>query len=578
MKKYGIYIGILVVGLFLGWLLFANSSNQEAEHNHNEVAEANQLWTCSMHPQIMQPEPGNCPICGMDLIPADTGAEGLSPDEIKLTENALALANIQTTIVGENSSKENTLTLSGKIVENEKSNKVEASYFSGRIEHLTINTTGETIRKGELLATIYSPELFAAQQELITASSLKETQQELYQSVRNKLKLWKLSDAQIDQIEASGKVEQHMPVYATVSGIVLEKMVAQGDYIKQGQPLLKIADLNTVWALFDVYENQVELVKKGQEITVTTNAYPQKEFTLKIDFIDPTLDPTTRTVKLRVILNNKEGLLKTGMFVKGNVKSDLGNNQKTLTLPASAVLWTGERSVVYVKTNPDKPFFEMREVTLGHQLDDHYQVIDGLTSGDEVVTHGTFTIDAAAQLQGKKSMMNKTGGKTMTGHEGHNGHTNETSKEISHEINWDNALEKKFISLVNAYTDLKDAFVTSDARVASTKSESFRNALDSMTATEREKLKGHWKMLYTASMEITLLNAIDNQRIHFQRISDMMINLSKGFSKFEQTLYIQYCPMANNNNGAYWLSKEAQIRNPYFGDKMLRCGEVKQTL
>ena len=578
MKKYGIYIGILVVGLFLGWLLFANSSNQEAEHNHNEVAEANQLWTCSMHPQIMQPEPGDCPICGMDLIPAETETGGLSPDEIKLTENALALANIQTTIVGENSSIENTLTLSGKIVENEKSNTVQASYFSGRIEHLTINTTGETIRKGELLATIYSPELFAAQQELITASSLKETQQELYQSVRNKLKLWKLSDAQIDQIEASGKVEQHMPVYATVSGIVLEKMVAQGDYIKQGQPLLKIADLNTVWALFDVYENQVELVKKGQEITVTTNAYPQKEFTLKIDFIDPTLDPTTRTVKLRVILNNKEGLLKTGMFVKGNVKIDLENNQKTLTLPASAVLWTGERSVVYVKTNPDKPFFEMREVTLGHQLDDHYQVIDGLTSGDEVVTHGTFTIDAAAQLQGKKSMMNKTGGKTMTGHEGHNGHTNETSKEISHEINWDNALEKKFISLVNAYTDLKDAFVTSDARVASTKSESFRNALDSMTATQREKLKGNWKMLYTASMEITLLNAIDNQRIHFQRISDMMINLSKGFSTFEQPLYVQYCPMANNNNGAYWLSKEAQIRNPYFGDKMLRCGEVKQTL
>ena len=263
MKKYIIYIGILIVGLLLGWLLFGGSSNNEIEHKHNEVAEVNQMWTCSMHPQIMQSEPGDCPICGMDLIPAENGAEGLLADQFKLTENAMALANIQTSIVGNSMVDGKAIKLSGKIVENEEANAVQVSYFSGRIEKLNVSFTGEEVRKGQLLATIYSPELFAAQQELITAASLKESQPALYKAVRNKLKLWKLSESQITQIERSGKVKENFPVYATVSGTVAEKLVEQGDFIKQGQALLKIANLKTVWANFDVYENQLDLFKKG---------------------------------------------------------------------------------------------------------------------------------------------------------------------------------------------------------------------------------------------------------------------------------------------------------------------------
>ena len=367
MKKYIIYIGILAVGLLLGWLFFGNSSTNETTHNHSETAETNQMWTCSMHPQIMQPEAGDCPICGMDLIPAETSAEGLNANEFKLTKNAMALANIQTSIVGNSSSKDATIKLSGKIAENEEANVVQASYFSGRIERLNVSSTGEEVRKGQLLATIYSPELFSAQQELITASSFKESQPALYKAVRNKLKLWKISDSQINQIEASGKVKQNFPIYATVSGTVSGKLVEQGDYVKQGQALLKITNLNTVWALFDVYENQVELFKKGQEIVVTTNAYPNKEFKKKVDFIDPTFNSATRTVKLRVVLNNKKREFKTGMFVEGNIESIKPNKEQALTIPSSAVLWTGKRSVVYLKTNPNEPIFEMQEVTLGKQ-------------------------------------------------------------------------------------------------------------------------------------------------------------------------------------------------------------------
>jgi Cu(I)/Ag(I) efflux system membrane fusion protein len=572
MKKYIIYIGILVVGLLLGWFFFGNSSNKEKEHNHSETAETNQMWTCSMHPQIMQPEAGDCPICGMDLIPAEASSEGLSANEFKLTKNAMALANIQTSTVGNSTSNDATIKLSGKIVENEEANVVQASYFSGRIERLNISSTGEEVRKGQLLATIYSPELFSAQQELITASSFKESQPALYKAVRNKLKLWKISESQINQIEALGKVKQNFPIYATVSGTVSEKLVEQGDYVKQGQSLLRIANLNSVWAEFDVYESQVELFKKGQNITVTTNAYPNKEFKEKVDFIDPTFNSATRTVKLRVVLNNKEREFKTGMFVEGNIENIAPNKEQDLMIPSSAILWTGERSVVYLKTNPNEPIFEMKEITIGKQLGDQYEVIDGLKSGDEIVTNGTFTVDASAQLQGKKSMMNKEGGKTMTGHEGH------TMNKTIEKIDFSPSVEKSFQPVINAYINLKDALIKSDVAMASNKSEIFRKALDAISVNERAQTHNYWSKLHKTSKGINENVSLKQQRKQFQILSDNLIAIIRNFDEIESKLFVQYCPMADNNKGGSWLSKEEQVLNPYFGDKMLKCGSVKEII
>ena len=573
MKKYIIYIGILVAGLLLGWILFGGSSKEETEHNHNEVLEANQMWTCSMHPQIMQPEPGDCPICGMDLIPAESGSDGLLADQFKLTENAMALANIQTTVVGKGNVEGNTIKLSGKIAENEEANAVQVSYFSGRIERLNVSFTGEEVRKGQLLATIYSPELYAAQQELITAASLKESQPALYKAVRNKLKLWKLSENQINQIEETQKVKENFPVYATVSGTVAEKLVEQGDYIKQGQPLLKIANLNTVWGNFDVYENQIDLFKKGQEVMITTNAYSNKEFKGKVDFIDPVLNTKTRTVTLRVVLNNKDDVFKPGMFVTANIDGVKNKNKEALSIPASAVLWTGERSVVYLKTNPDQPVFEMREVTLGNQIGNEYEVLEGLFAGNEIVTSGTFTVDAAAQLQGKKSMMNKDGGKVMTGHEGHLGMDKMTEK-----IDFNRNVEKSFLPVINAYINLKDALIQSDTFLASAKSEAFRKALEEMPVKQREQTHNYWSILHKTSKGINENVSLEHQRKQFQIVSDTIIEMVRNFDEMNYKLFVQFCPMADNNKGAYWLSKEEKVINPYFGDAMLTCGEVKQVI
>jgi Cu(I)/Ag(I) efflux system membrane fusion protein len=589
MKKILIYVGILAIGLLLGWFLFGGSSNNETNPNHDTIQETNKMWTCSMHPQIMQQEAGNCPICGMDLIPATSTSEGLRVDQFKLTENAMALANIQTSVVGNGKIEDNTIKLSGKIAENEEANAVQVSYFSGRLEQLNVSFTGEEVQKGQLLATIYSPELYAAQQELIIAASLKVSQPELYKAVRNKLKLWKLSESQINKIEETGKVKENFPVYANVSGTVSEKLVAQGDYIKQGQSLLKIANLSTVWANFDVYENQINLFKKGQDITITTNTSANKEFKGNVDFIDPVLDTRTRTIKLRVVLNNKSDVFKPGQFVEGKIKGITSNKGQVLAIPSTAVLWTGERSVVYVKPNPDQPVFEMREITLGNQIGDNYEVLEGLNNGDEIVTNGAFTVDAAAQLQGKKSMMNKEGKRVMTGHEGHLGMEETASKNVekyskgSERVKVSVAFQNQLKAVFDDYIKLKDAFVKEDSNNVIIESKRLLDKLSKVEmklVTDKEAQK-HWmsleKEIKIAATSILNTAKIKRQRNNFKSLSLGLTNAIEVFG-INEKVYHQFCPMADNNNGAFWLSKEKKVINPYFGSVMLNCGEVKQVI
>ncbi|WP_271404988.1 efflux RND transporter periplasmic adaptor subunit [Tenacibaculum soleae] len=565
MKKYIIYIIILMVGLIFGKLFFGNSSDNETNHNHQAESNLSQKWTCSMHPQIMQPEEGDCPICGMDLIPAEADADGLSPNQFKLTKNAMALANVQTTIIGNaKANADNGITLSGKIAENEEANAVQVSYFAGRLERLNISFTGESVRKGQLLATIYSPELVKAQQELLTASTLKETQPALYKAVRNKLKLWKLSDNQINQIESSKKVKENFPVYAIVSGTVSEKLVEQGDYIKQGQPLLKIANLNTVWANFDVYENQISNFKVGQAIAITTNAYPNEVFNAEISFINPVLNPQTRTVTVRTVLNNRKELFKPEMFVTGKVDATVKETKAQLLIPASAVLWTGKRSIVYVKPDINNPIFEMREIILGNKLGDNYEVKNGLQSDDEVVTNGVFTIDASAQLQGKKSMMNH-------------------KKEMSEQFEVGKKFTSQLQTAYDAYIKLKDNLIKSDAELAKNSASTLHKALQNinmklLTTNEAHK---QWmpliKTLKSSSNAITNSDDIKVQRNQFKILSEHFIMAVQSFG-INEVSYKQYCPMADSDKGAYWLSKEKQVLNPYFGDMMLKCGEVKQEI
>ena len=405
-KKYIITALIfLLAGLLGGKLLFSDKSVSKKQTT-TEKTEAQAHWTCSMHPQIDLPEPGQCPICGMDLIPKTDDA-GVTATQIKLTENAMALADIQTIKAGTTTgSEKGTVTYPGTIAVNEDLSATQTAHFGGRIEKLYYQSKGDYIRKGSKIADLYSPELVTAQNELLEAYYIKKEQPELYTAVRNKLKNWKLSEAQIQRIENTKKVQSLFPMYADKSGYIEEVLVKNGNHVKEGSPLYKLAELNRVRAIIEVYEQDLAKIKTGQRVRIRLNAYPEKILTGKISYISPLLNPQTRTAEVRIELPNPQNRLKPGMLLTAEIAQTEKKSTAKIRIPATAVLWTGKRSIVYVKTDPAHPVFELREVVLGEKTGDTYEILSGLQAGEEVVTYGAFTIDAAAQLQGKKSMMN----------------------------------------------------------------------------------------------------------------------------------------------------------------------------
>lgn len=564
MKKILIYIGILIFGLILGYLFFGSDSGEASGVHDHETSEAESIWTCSMHPQIMQPEPGDCPICGMDLIPAENSSEGLEENQFSLTDNAMKLANIQTTIVGKGSGLEGTVSLSGKIEINEDKKAVMPAHFNGRIEKLFVNTVGDRVNRGQIVASVYSPELVAAQQELITAAKLKTSQPQLYNAVRKKFNNWMISDAMLDEIVETGNVRTNWPIHSNVTGTITEIMVEEGSHIQDAMPILKVSNLGTVWAVFDAYESQISNLEEGQTLDIRVNALQNEKLSGKISFIDPILDTDSRTVEVRVILNNDSNKLKPGMFVKAEVDVEQAVKTETLEVPKTAVMWTGERSLVYVKTSSTEPIFEMREVILGNSSGETYQVLSGLESGTEIVTNGTFTVDAAAQLQGKNSMMN--GGAKANSVTG-------MKMELSAKF------ESQFEKSLDTYFELKNALVVSDGSKAASLASELKAELENIeSGTSDKMLAAHSEKILEMLTAISKSTDLENQRDHFRVLSEQFIGITRNMKNIENELYVQHCPMAHSNQGADWLSQSNEVRNPYYGETMLSCGEVTEIL
>jgi len=412
-NKYIHFSLILLSGIFLGWIFFHSSPTKVDTHDHSAETAKVTIWTCAMHPQIRMPEPGKCPICGMELIPLSQGGETTDPGAIQMTKEAAQLANVLTSIVSSQKPVKE-VRLYGKVQADERLLQNQVAYIPGRIEKLMVNFTGETVRKGQPLALIYSPELVTAQQELLEAAKTKQAQPEIYEASKEKLRQWKLTENQITAIESSGKVQANMEIASTASGIVTARRVNNGEYVSQGSVLYEVSDLSRVWVLFDAYESDLLFLKKGDQVDFTIQALPGTAFSGPIIFIDPVIDPVNRVAKVRVEISNPGSKLKPEMFATGMVKSNLAEYKDKLVIPRSAVLWTGKRSIVYVKQSGDEPIFKIREIGLGPMLGNSYVITDGLSEGDEIVTEGAFSVDAAAQLEGKPSMMNQEGGKKAT--------------------------------------------------------------------------------------------------------------------------------------------------------------------
>lgn len=570
MKRYILYIGILILGLLLGWFIFGENSTNKIRSEENAKEKSEEIWTCSMHPQIRQPEPGDCPICGMDLIPLEANSNS-NPLVFEMSEDALKIANIQTTKIGAETVNGKGLSLSGKIKPNETQSASIVSHISGRIEKLFVSYTGESVSKGQKIASVYSPNLITAQKELLEAHKVKATNPKLFEATLNKLKFWKIKDKQIESIINSQEIIETFNIYANFSGVILKKKVSVGDYIKEGEVLFDIQNLNQLWAVFDVYETDLVRVKVGKKVSFTTPSIPNKIFTSKITFVNPVINPTTRTSTVRANIINKNNLLKPEMFLEG-VIDKIVQMSESLLVPKSAVLWTGEKSVVYVKLpNLSIPSFEFREVILEESNGDNYLVLDGLENGDEVVTNGAFVIDASAQLNNQSSMMNRNllSNQTVSLPD----YTETTSMEFKSQLR----------NVLTDYLRLKNALIESSTEKSSEVASSLLNSLNEV---DMAFLKGeshvYWmkqlKLIKENSQMIKKSLVLKKQRDEFKDLSDAVIAFIKSFGVEQDTFYVQFCPMAGNDKGAYWLSTESEIRNPYFGDQMLTCGSIKDTI
>lgn len=418
MKKYKHYIiavGILILGIILGNVFSGGHSAGTHKDGEHELVQdpVTKLWTCSMHPQIRMEKPGKCPICGMDLIPLDASSESseaIASNEIVMTPEAVQLANIQTTTVERSNAKKD-IRLLGKVKPDERRLYSQVSHIPGRIERLYVNFTGEKVSQGQRIVRLYSPDLISAQKELFEAIRSRDVYPQLYTASRNKLKLWKLSDAQIDAIEKLGKVSEQVDIYSDYSGYVMKRNVELGDHVKAGDNLFDIANLNSVWVMFEAYESDIPWIHVGDEVDFTIQAIPGRNFKGKVDYVDPFVSSSTRVAKVRVEVNNAEKKLLPEMYATGVIKATLKTEKDALIIPKSAVLWTGKRAVVYVKVPHEKTIsFVYREIVLGQDMGDFYMVKSGLEAGEVVATNGVFRIDASAQLSGQKSMMNPNEG------------------------------------------------------------------------------------------------------------------------------------------------------------------------
>ncbi|MHC4645491.1 MAG: efflux RND transporter periplasmic adaptor subunit [Planctomycetota bacterium] len=460
---FGAFLAGCAVGALVGWAQNTTPIATARDQNADQTI----IWTCSMHPNIRQPKPGQCRICLMDLIPVSSGPADMGERQISFSEAAIKLMEIETAPV-ERKFVTAEIRMVGKVDYDETRVKYITAWVPGRIDRLYVDYTGITVNKGDHVVSLYSSHLLTDQKALLEAveraknvkpdSSDPADRFKLrnVESARSRLRLLGLTEQQIADIEKAGKPLEHITIYAPIGGVVIHKNAVEQMYVDTGTKIYTIADLSQLWVKLDAYESDMMWVRYGQQVEFETEAHPGETFKGRITFIDPVLDPKTRTVKLRVNVDNLEGKLKPDMFVRAVVRANVAAGGRVmdeamagkwvcpmhpdvvkdgagicdicemdlktaeslgyvkiddtaeapLVIPATAPLITGTRAVVYVSVpQVEKPTYEGREVVLGPRAGDYYIVNSGLAEGEVVVTNGNFKIDSAMQIQAKPSMM-----------------------------------------------------------------------------------------------------------------------------------------------------------------------------
>ena len=377
----------------------------------NEAVEEESLFACSMLCVFVK-APGRCPVCGMELQEIETQGDPKDLFGVTIDPTARRLANIKT-VAALNVPVANETEVLGRIAYDETTEATISAYVDGRIEDLIVDFTGATIRKGDELAVIYSPDLYADQVGLLQAKQsasrtssndrVNRSNQRLYQSARRRLVEMGLPESQVDSIEASGQPNSRIKIYAPTSGTVVEKIVDEGKYVKMGMPILKVADLSQVWLMLEMYPADTTNLKLGQSVSVSIQSQVGKTFEGKVSFIDPMVDSKTQTVKVRVVIPNDAGLIRIGDFGKAKLQSSRGTAEQMVIVPRESVLMNGANSVAYVETEPGR--FEFRKVEVAEIMKDKVSIASGIQPGEQVVASGVFMLDSTFNIQGKVSLI-----------------------------------------------------------------------------------------------------------------------------------------------------------------------------
>lgn len=612
-------------------------TSQPAQSNSTDSNGDGVIYTCSMHPQIKQNEPGNCPICGMELVKENAGTSvetdssihsdhatrsepeilgyacamncvppleepgdcpicgmemqavvednedgpitGDPKRRLSMSAEAKALASIETSEVIRRVPTK-TVRLVGQLAINEETLAHISADVGGRIDVLSAEYAGDTVQQGEELVLLYSPELLAVQQELIQAiaalerlpdnslETAKRSSESAVLAARDRLRLAGMGTDEIDAIAESGEAREQVTLKAPISGTVIERHIEEGAYVDEGERILTIANLKTLWAEMEAYESDLMWLKVGQPVTFTSEAFPGETFTGEVSWIDPMTNVRTRTTNVRLEVENDQGLVRPGMYLTANVESTLGEEPR-LVIPATAPLITGERAIVYLEV-PDvkRPTFQGIEVILGARVEEGYVVNEGLVEGQRVVTNGAFQIDSALQIVAKSSMMNPGGDTTMTGHEGHGTSsmgTKKTDEESPSKPTQKSTSRPASISLdelISGYLHIQRALANDD----------FEHAQHVW-----QDLSGSHKRLNEIAETDEPIASMEELRAAFEKFSrDMIALVQEPGTELHQELRLVHCPMAFDFTGADWLQAEEAIRNPYFGDEMLTCGVIKR--
>lgn len=445
-------IAAIPVAFLVGYVIAPNGAPASAAGP--AAAATGTIWTCSMHPQVRLNAPGKCPICNMALVPANAEGGADSGAHLTLSPHARAMASVETAVVDLRPlAKE--IRAATKIQYNETMLASVTARVDGYVERLYVDYTGLTVEKDDHLVDLYSPELIVAQRELLLALD-SPNNTELVNASKTKLRRWEIADHQIEEIMKTRKIQEHLTIYSPVKGTVVEKLVVDKSAVKTGDVLYRLANLDTVWAYLDIYEYEVGWIQYGQRVELVTDAYPGELFPGRITFISPVLDDATRTIKVRVIVDNPRQRLKPGMFaysvirvplladgkpaptgveglfscpmhpeimqpnpgqcsicgmdltrIPGAAATDSSRANGVLAVPVAAVLDSGTRTMAYVEKAPGE--FVPAVVQLGPRAGDYYPVLSGLRQGDRVAVRGNFLIDSQFQIRGLPSLLNPEG-------------------------------------------------------------------------------------------------------------------------------------------------------------------------